>query len=363
MTCVLHLMKKYKNRIIATLIALAVIISGANWVMRIAVGVQRTTAHVASRASKASRAKKSSHTSDESHSFLRQARNSGLYDKNTNNLVMQAVVRIDSLTNKHALTSSGFSLNQEKTDELNQKIAAIESTSNNVSFVVVDLASGKTLGYKQSTANYTASSMKGPVIMADFEQGVLNPAATDVATAQLVQNAIVNSDNNSYQQLIDSYGVGALHNWTAGVNINTELGRTKYWWIPVADLAKMWVLGYDYLFATDAMRAQPATNAEAFYNAALTDSSRQWFADYYTHTLNSFINQGVGGTTYTKAGWNDINEYVLAQNDAGIVKSDTGDYVMAVMSTAYGRYDLLSDLAHSLASVHDEQMTAKTVVK
>ena len=147
------------------------------------------------------------------------------------------------------------------------------------------------------------------------------------------------------------------------MNINTELGRTKYWWIPVADLAKMWVLGYDYLFGTDAMRAQPATNAEAFYNAALTDSSRQWFADYYTHTLNSFINQGVGGTTYTKAGWNDINEYVLAQNDAGIVKSDTGDYVMAVMSTAYGRYDLLSDLAHSLASVHDEQMTAKTVVK
>ena len=57
MTCVLHLMKKYKNRIIATLIALAVIISGANWVMRIAVGVQRTTAHVASRASKASSAK------------------------------------------------------------------------------------------------------------------------------------------------------------------------------------------------------------------------------------------------------------------------------------------------------------------
>ena len=99
---------------------------------------------------------------------------------------------------------------------------------------MVDLASGKTLGYKQSTANYTASSMKGPVIMADFEQGVLNPAATDVATAQLVQNAIVNSDNNSYQQLIDSYGVGALHNWTAGVNINTELGRTKYWWFGVA---------------------------------------------------------------------------------------------------------------------------------
>ncbi|MFD0704243.1 hypothetical protein ACFQY8_00530 [Alloscardovia venturai] len=81
--------------------------------------------------------------------------------------------------------------------------------------------------------------------------------------------------------------------------------------------------------------------------------------NYYVNPTNSFIQQmlspsGIG--TYTKAGWIDDDQYFLAQNDAGIVKSRQGDYVIAVMSTAYERYDALSSLVSALDAAHDSDM-------
>ncbi|WP_418969099.1 hypothetical protein [Alloscardovia omnicolens] len=304
-------------------------------------------------------AQKTKKTSDSRTDFLRQARSRGVYDAQLNNLVVQSAARIDSLPSKHSVTTSGFNLNVESLNELNQKISAIESSGDSLSFVVTDVATGHTLAYKHKASLYTASAIKGPVVLSDFSQGMLDPAQTAPETAQLVENTIVNSDNESYQQLINSYGLTALHNWTAGVSLDAEIGRTKYTWLSAADFAKMWVLGYDYLFTTQDMESDPAKNTQAFRNAALNDDHKQWFADYYTHTANSFIQQALDNTVYAKAGWINNDEYFLAQNDAGIVKSDLGDYVMVVMSSAYGQYDKLANLVSTLASIHDGQMVAQ----
>ena len=290
---------------------------------------------------------------------IKTARKSGVYGENVNNLVLQSVAKIDSLESHQAVETAGFNLDQQSLDALNNQINTIRNAGYSLSFVVTDLATGNTLAYRPNSPRYTASAIKGPVVLSDFAEGAIDPANTPANVAQLVEQTITMSNNDTYASLVTQFGMTPLNNWVSGVNLDGEIGPTKYMWLSAGDFAKMWVLGYDYLFGTDAMNSAPNSNYPAFKNAALNDQNKQWFSQYYTYTENSFINQALDNTVYTKAGWINNDENFYAQNDAGIVKSDTGDYVVAVLSSAYGEYDMLSSLVKQLATIHDSQMKAE----
>ncbi|TCD54570.1 hypothetical protein EJ419_02935 [Alloscardovia theropitheci] len=287
------------------------------------------------------------------------ARKSGVYGQDVNNLVLQAVSRIDSLESHQAVETAGFQISQQSLDALNNQINTIRNSGYSISFVVTDLATGNTLSYRPHSPRYTASSIKGPVILADFAQGAIDSANTPADVAQQVEQTITVSNNDTYASLVDEFGMSPLSNWTSGVNLDAEIGSTKYMWLSSADFAKMWILGYDYLFGNDAMNSKPNDNYAALRNVPLNDSNKEWFSRYYTYTENSFINQALDNLVYSKAGWINDDQYFYAQNDAGIVKSDTGDYVVAVMSSAYGEYGMLGSLVKQLATIHDSEMKAQ----
>lgn len=82
----------------------------------------------------------------------------------------------------------------------------------------------------------------------------------------------------------------------------------------------------------------------------------QWCAQLFTNTLQSSILNTLGGTytTYSKAGWIGAGGYMTVQNDAGIVMKPDHPYDIVIMSGAYGRLDLLSNLVSALDSAHSE---------
>lgn len=61
-------------------------------------------------------------------------------------------------------------------------------------------------------------------------------------------------------------------------------------------------------------------------------------------------------TVYTKAGWINGEGDLYALNDAGLVMSQSGTYVLAVLTNACGRNDLLTSLIGTLDAVHSGDM-------
>lgn len=256
--------------------------------------------------------------------------------------VRRAASQIDSIESKQTLASTGFALSSESEQAVTEQLDLITSRGYSATFVLVDMQTGHTLEYKSHSPRYSASAIKGPVVLADAALGHLQQQTDD----SLVQQTISISDNDAYAQLVERYGLDPLARWTASpetsVNLDAEvgIGTAKYMWLSAADLTKMWLLGYDYLFGE-------------------TDRSAEWFAQPFAASQNSFIRDALSGSdasAYTKAGWIHDDEYFTAQNDAGIIRTDHGDVVLTVLSDAYGEYDLLSGLVRALVSVHGADM-------
>ncbi|MBT1169733.1 class A beta-lactamase-related serine hydrolase [Bifidobacterium sp. SO4] len=146
----------------------------------------------------------------------------------------------------------------------------------------------------------------------------------------------------------DARAYAPLAQWLDGVGVTTDVTAGEYLDLSAIDMARMWAQGYGYLFS-DETSGEPGS-AEA----------RTWLASEYTNTLNSSINMALGGqySVYTKAGWIGGEGGLYALNDAGIVRSSSGDYVLAVMTDASGEYNLLTELITLLDQIHGSVMTA-----
>lgn len=86
-----------------------------------------------------------------------------------------------------------------------------------------------------------------------------------------------------------------------------------------------------------------------------TNTRSAWARALYAHPLNSFIDRGLSTPTRTKPGWYPGGGYNV-QNDAGVVLSSDGHYVLAVMSSACGQYGSLASLVRAIDAVHADMV-------
>ena len=108
------------------------------------------------------------------------------------------------------------------------------------------------------------------------------------------------------------------------------------------------MLGYQYLFSD-------AAPAKADGTPSASKEARAWLAQQMRGSLNSSIQMAHAESeeVYTKAGWIYGEGDFYALNDAGIVlpagahdlQAHPQGYVLAILSDACGRNDLLSELA------------------
>lgn len=265
--------------------------------------------------------------------------------------VQAALANLDDLDASRRIATNGFTLDADAQSGLEQELSIFDSCGYSVSFVLVDMATGETLASYAGDEKYSASAIKGPYILSTAATGAMDLDAVyqsettdDTYVAQLVENTITVSDNDSYRELFLRYGGDAAVQWASdyGASIDDAL----YTYFTAEDLARMWVGGYEFLFPEDESVATSSSQA------------RQWLGGLFNDTLNSTINMALADryTVHTKAGWIDGDGGLYALNDAGIVASGAGDYVLAVLSDACDEYSLLSDLVMVLDDIHTSDM-------
>ncbi|OZG64926.1 autolysin [Bifidobacterium hapali] len=299
-------------------------------------------------------------------------------------IALNAIGKLDGAAQ---VSTTGFTLDPDTQVQLEDELNTFTNAGYEASFVIVDIKTGDALSSYAGIAHYSASAIKGPYVLALAETGAIDLKSAYLAetsdagnTQYLIHQTISVSNNDTYFSLRLAYGTDAFAQWSqsAGVSVDvTDMSLGDFLNMSSADLARMWAKGYGYLFGSDGTTGSAdgtTGSADGSDSQANSQSSpdnttqeatdvdsaaRQWLAGEFSNTLNSSIHMALGSqySVYTKAGW--INEAGLySLNDAGIVRSSSGDYVLAVMTTAVNEYDMVSGLVSMLDTIHTDQMSA-----
>lgn len=266
---------------------------------------------------------------------------------------MSAIATIDGSA---AIATSGFTLSADAQSAVQSQIANFTDGGYTASFVLADITTGRTIAYNADAQIYSASSAKAPYLMSLFSTGtvdlntVYQPTDAQAATIQKKVDVVLrNSDNDAYDWLYNTYGLDCFNTWAAQAGAASTMVPEYggYMFTSARDMAKLWTAGYGFLFAGQTSGAQ---------NVA--PEAVQWLSSEMTNSLNSNIHAALGGvdTVYTKAGWINGEGGFYALNDAGLVASQSGAYVLAVLTDACGRNDLLTGLISTLDAVHSGDM-------
>ena len=234
-----------------------------------------------------------------------------------------------------------FSLSDTRAPELSNKNlsairAALESFDGaSVGFGMFDVESGRGIGYSLDQEIYGASSFKAPYALYLCQKHVENgeltiPGLSDEDETELfgasgytkilIENAICNSDNDSFAMLRSMYDAGGYNEWVDELGIQDAAYTPDSWfpWYSVRSSLKIWTEMYNYW----------QTGGDA----------AQWLSSLCEETTVSFLRDVVdpfGATVRNKAGWCSGSDYGYDFNgvcDAGIVQLDGRTYVVSVMA-------------------------------
>lgn len=218
----------------------------------------------------------------------------------------------------------------ELTDEQEEAIQdAIDSvrSGRNAGFVFIDLNTGKGIAYNAEKEIFGASSFKGPYSLYVCQTAIDGgDVSIDSGTGDLIEAAILYSDNGAYQSLRRMYNGSAFDEWLEDLDIET--GHFNKWIFPeysAQESAKMWEQAYLY---------QQEGNETA-----------EWLFDLFANTNVSFIRSELDDENvqvWNKAGWVANSRGSGSRSngviDAGIIVEEGGHtYIMSVLTdTPYG---------------------------
>ena len=244
---------------------------------------------------------------------------------------------ISAVEGSATITTQGFTLSADSQAAVQSQIATFEADGYTASFVLADITTGRTIAYNADAQIYSASSAKAPYLISLFSTGTVD-----------LNSVAQSADAQSYDWLYKTYGLDCFNTWAEQAGAASRMGdRGGYLFTSARDMAKLWTAGYGFLFAGQTAGVQN-----------ITPESLQWLSGDMTNSLNSCIHAALGDadTVYTKAGWINGEGGLYALNDAGLVMSQSGTYVLAVLTNACGRNDLLTSLIGTLDAVHSGDM-------
>ena len=234
-----------------------------------------------------------------------------------------------------------FSLSDARAPELsNKNLSAIHTALESfdgasVGFGMYDVESGRGIGYNLDQEIYGASSFKAPYALYLCQKHVENgeltiPGLSDEDSAELfgaggytkilIENAICNSDNDSFAMLRSMYDADGYNEWVDELGIQDTAYTPDSWfpWYSVRSSLKIWTEMYNYW----------QTGGD----------TAQWLSSLCGETTVSFLRDVVdplGATVRNKAGWCSGSNYGYDFNgvcDAGIIQLDRRSYVISVMA-------------------------------
>lgn len=233
-----------------------------------------------------------------------------------------------------AVTASEGFLDTPEFAAVEAELSALASAGHSVSVRMVDLETGRSITYNADAERYPASSIK-----ALFCASLMEARGGAAGMSQTVASCLINSSNEAYEALIDTFGLSTLCQWLTDHGAPNAVDEARMHFYPnisANELANAWTEIWRY-----------GTSGEPGADELVS---------YLSQTTPTPIGDTLRGEceVWSKAGWYpaDAND-ITSTNDAGVVFSDDGTYVLVVMSDLSADLDGLVPLVTALAAAHD----------
>lgn len=229
----------------------------------------------------------------------------------------QAADAFANLTGKDLEVFGSFKVSSQDQKKIMEQIGLLQEDGHQVSFMLY-MPFGGGIAYRCRQPFYTASTIKGIYLSSLY----MDDPEVYESYPGYFQDAIYYSDNYSYEFLYETYGDAPLQNAARLSGVKPELFHDYYADCSAAELAQLWLYNYAVLNYMD-------------FPADL----RECYEECKTAPIRAAVNPL---KTQSKAGWLDDEDG--AANDAGVVFTPQGPYILAVMSDHPGDTDVLKDL-------------------
>lgn len=251
---------------------------------------------------------------------------------------------------------SDASVTNDKIVPLRHATDPIEDAGYKVGYVLLDVNNGATISYNADTAFYSASSLKGPYVAALAHYGLGDGIES---LSGLVSATIEQSDNAAYailrgsngsdvmRQLIDEAGAENLPVTAATSDIDSamqtlsvaSIADNNYEFVTPNQLLSMWALCGQYLASNEPGAAYLASEFAIPETSAIRYVGRAF------------------GNTWSKAGWYPSEGGSLSTTvDAGMVREETGDVVLAVMTNKGSDFSVIDSIVLELLELHEHMV-------
>lgn len=248
---------------------------------------------------------------------------------------------------------SGANVTTSSIAPLRQATDSIEDAGYKVGYVLLDVNTGATISYNADTAFYSASSLKGPYVTALARYGLGDGIES---LSGLVSATIEQSDNVAYailrgsngdgvmRQLVDEAGAENLPAAAATSDIDSamqtlsvaSIADNNYEFVTPNQLLSMWTLCRQYLASDEPGAAYLASEFAMPKTSAIRYVGR------------------VFGSTWSKAGWYPSEGGCLSTTvDAGVVREETGDVILVVMTNKGSDFSVIDSIALELLELHE----------
>lgn len=255
--------------------------------------------------------------------------------KSTNKTKSELIATVNKASGNKKLKAIGgsYNFNSKAGKQLKSAIKSLKKYK--LSFVMIDIKTGKGISYSPNKVQYIASSIKGPYVAAANKY---HPNKVTSKWKKTMSSTIKVSSNEGYSKVRKKFGHSTMKKMMkyCGISSKEMKWNRNYPYMSSKTLAKLWIGTYWYFYKD-------------------TNKNSKWARGLYKHPLNSFIDKGLSTPTRTKPGWYPGGGYNV-QNDAGIVLVNGHPYVLAVMSSACGQYKKLSKLVKAIDAVHTDMI-------
>lgn len=233
---------------------------------------------------------------------------------------------INSISSEKEITVFGnFELTEEEKDLIQREIDKLAKKRYKTGFVVMNLNSLEGFSYNADEKIYSASTIKGPFVVSL----VKSDNALLKKEKKRIEATLIRSSNLDYEFLRDRYGDECFINFSASTGNDLSIDTTRnYQLLTPRTLAHLWV--GSYLFFES---GETGENLGKMFEKPQISPICKAFSDKFT--------------TRTKAGWIAKNKTCVT-NDAGIVYTENGDYLIVIMTTAPCEFSLVENMAKAI---------------
>ena len=136
-------------------------------------------------------------------------------------------------------------LSDEGAREVQNAVSSITEEGKTVGFAFFNMETGKGYVYNLDQRVYGASSFKGPVLVYGCQQAIETGKTSISHVNANAQDAIINSDNNSYRHLrrtFESVASEPLSAWLSSLNVSSSLADdTSFPHYSARESLKLWM--------------------------------------------------------------------------------------------------------------------------